>query len=85
VGNDLAVGKSNAILEQAAAVVAAALGADGLLIAEPVAASFRDAPNGSSGVAVAVRLRDPAHAPLARRMLAERFGGGTGVDVFIVA
>ena len=72
----------NAILEQARLAVTELLGAHTL--AEPVRARFADATSGSTGVAVTIRLRNPAHAPAARAAIAERYGG-SGVDVFDVS
>jgi len=71
----------NAILEQARQAVTELLHAHAHPLAEPVGARFLDATTGSTGVAVTVRLRDPARAPAARAVLAEHFGVA-GVDVF---
>lgn len=79
------MGKPNAILEQITAAVAEALGAHDVATAEPIVARFRDAPQGTSGVAVTVRLRDPRHVPIARRVIAERFGSRMSVDVIHIA
>jgi hypothetical protein len=45
----------------------------GFPLLAPVAARFRTAENGSTGVSVAVQLEDPSHADPAKSVLAERF------------
>jgi hypothetical protein len=76
--------QSNAILDAAQAMVTRLLTQRGFRLAEPVGAGFRLCPRGSTGVAVTVRLSEPRRAPDARAVIAERFGGPGGVDVFDV-
>jgi hypothetical protein len=75
----------SAILEAATRVISELLTAHGFIVAEPVAASFRTAADGSTGAEVTVRLDNPANARAAKAVIVERFGTDTGIDVFHVA
>ena len=59
------------------------LRAHSLALAEPVGARFREAPSGSTGVEISVRLRDRGRADVARELLRARFDS-PGVDVIRV-
>ena len=75
--------RTSAILESARTVVTRVFAQDGIELAEPVRAGFRDSPAGSTGVAITIRLSDPSAARAARAAFSARFGGG--VDVLHVA
>jgi hypothetical protein len=72
----------SAILDQVRLLVTEHLHAHAHRLAEPVGARFLPARNGTTGVAVRVRLTNAEHAPAARAALAARFG--VGIDVFDV-
>jgi len=74
----------SAVLSSAAHMVSSLLRRHDFSLARPVEARFRTNEQGSSGIAVTVRLRDPRSAGAARDLLHERFGGA-GVDDFEVA
>jgi hypothetical protein len=69
------------ILAAAAAIVTDLLERTGQAIAEPVAARFRTAHHGSTGIEIRVKLDDPGKAEAIRAALIERFGGHSEVDV----
>jgi hypothetical protein len=76
--------QQSTILAAAAAIVTEVLERTGLAVAEPVAARFRTAWHGSTGIEVTVKLDDPGRAEATRAALAERFGGRSEVDVLNV-
>jgi hypothetical protein len=78
------VQQANAILDTAAAITEAVLAHRQIAIAEPVAAEFRADEQGGHGIALTVRLMDPARAAAAKRAISERFGGEARCDRFIV-
>ena len=73
-----------AILESVRAIVGEVLHSEGFAVAAPVNAEFRTAESGTTGVAVTVRLEDPARADSAAAALADRFGGTCSPDAIIV-
>jgi hypothetical protein len=75
--------KTSAILGAAAKVITDLLTGHGFALAAPVAARFRQASHGSTGVSVTVRLADSSVAHAARGLLHDRYG--SGVDVIDVS
>jgi hypothetical protein len=75
--------QSAAILEAVRELVAGALLARGLDVAA-VAARFRMADSGTTGVEVIVELEDPANADRAAAAIAERFNGCGPADAITV-
>jgi hypothetical protein len=65
--------EANLILDTVAEMTARALETRGFELRAPVAARFRTARAGSTGVEVVVRLEDPSQANLAKAALAECF------------
>jgi hypothetical protein len=66
-------GESNAILDSVVLMVTDFLRRQGFALLGPAVARWRMGENGSTGVAVAVRLREPGHADAAKAALVERF------------
>jgi hypothetical protein len=75
--------QSAAILESVRELVAGVLHARGLDVAA-VAAHFRMADSGTTGIEVIVELEDPAHADRAAAAIAERFTGRGPADAITV-
>jgi len=75
--------QKSSILAAAAAIVTEILERTGPAPAEPVAARFRTAFNGSTGIEITVKLDDPGRAEATRAALLERFGR-SDVDVLNV-
>ena len=65
--------ETNVILDTVAEMMSRVLRARGFALRAPVAATFRTAAGGSTGIEVVVRLDDPGHADAARAALVERF------------
>jgi hypothetical protein len=65
--------EANALLDAVALLVTDVLRRHGFALLAPVVARFRMNENGSTGVAVAVRLEDPSHADAAQAAIVERF------------
>jgi hypothetical protein len=65
--------ETNAILDAVADMMARVLRRRGFALRAPVAARFRIAPTGSTGVEIIVRLEDPSHAAAAKAALLDRF------------
>src|SRR4051794_424739 len=63
----------NVILDTVALMVTDVLRRQGFALLTPVVATFRMAENGSSGVQIVVRLKDPRHANAAKAAIGERF------------
>jgi hypothetical protein len=66
-------GQANAILDTVALIVTDVLRRHGFALLAPVAARFRTAEAGNTGVEVAVRLADPSQAGAAKAAIVERF------------
>jgi len=66
-------GEANAILDTVTELVTDFLQGLAFALRAPVVATFRDTPDGNTGVDVAVRLDDPADVNAAAAALAERF------------
>jgi hypothetical protein len=66
-------GETNAILDTVVLLVTDLLRRNGFALVAPVAAKFRTADGGNTGVEVLVRLDDPSHAHAAKAAIAERF------------
>jgi hypothetical protein len=66
-------GGANAILDTVAMLVTDVLRRHGYALRAPVAARFRKAEKGNTGVEVEVRLEDPGHARAAKAAIVERF------------
>jgi hypothetical protein len=65
--------ESNAILDAVALLATGLLRRHGFALRAPVAAKFRMSEHGSTGVEIAVHLKDPRHAEAARVALLDRF------------
>jgi len=78
-------GTENAILRAAASIVTDTLTAKGHVLAAPVIARFRTESHGSTGVELTVKVQDPSRIRATMAVIAERFGGDSGVDVVRVA
>jgi len=65
--------EANAILDAAVLLVTDCLRRQGFALLAPVVASFRMAESGSTGIEIAVRLKDPSHAADAVAAIVERF------------
>ena len=76
--------RDTAILASVRAIVREVLHAKGFAVAAPVNAEFRTAETGTTGVAVTVRLEDPADADSAAAVLCDRFGGPGSPDAITV-
>jgi hypothetical protein len=69
-----------AILDAVITLVGEIVERRGFALAEPVAAGFRVAENGSTGIEISVKLQDQDQVPAARAELVERLGGDSNVD-----
>jgi hypothetical protein len=81
--HEAAYPKTSVILRAATETITDVLTRHGFTLAAPVAARFREASHGSTGVEVTVRLEDSSFAHAARGLLHDRYG--SGVDVIDVA
>ena len=67
------LGEGNVILDAVMLLVTNFLRGNGFALLAPVVARFRMAECGSTGVEVAVRLKDPSDANAAKAAIVERF------------
>jgi hypothetical protein len=67
--------ETGAILREVMRIVTEVLAQHTFVLAAPVAARFQENERHNTGVAIEVRLADPAGAEAARRAIVQRFGG----------